>query len=74
MLARGIGMSLGKLWMVHIVPNSIRPEGHVRMMARQRHMSILDDTSYNLDENAMVSDDPRSAAFNVNVNASYYLV
>ena len=40
----------------------------------QKAITDLDDTSYNLDENEMVSDDPRFAAFNVNVNASYYLV
>ena len=73
MLARSSGMSLGKIWMVSRTTCSQRQEGHARMMAQQRYMSILADTSYKLEENEMVSDDPRSVTFTVSVSTTYYL-
>ena len=72
-LARDSGMTLGKICMVSRSTLYQRHEGHVRMMAQQCYMSILADTSYKLEENEMVSDDPRSVTFTVGVSTTYYL-
>ncbi len=73
MLARDSGMSLGKICMVSRSTLFQRHEGHARMMAQQCYMSILADASYKLEENEMVSDDPRSVTFTVSVSTTYYL-
>ncbi len=44
-----------------------------RMQNRHRLGALLSECSYDLDENEVVSDDPRSAEFPIRIGASYYL-
>lgn len=72
-LARAAGMRLAGLPSLHFRGSTVADGRHDKMMERQRCAALLAGSSYDLRENEIVSDDPRSAEFTVSVNVTYAL-
>jgi hypothetical protein len=66
-------MRLGKLCSVHSGVGGLDQGRPDKLMNRQRCGALLAGSSYDLGEQEIVSDDPRSAEFTVSVNVNYYL-
>jgi hypothetical protein len=68
-----VGRRLGELQSLHY--DHVLPElgRHDKLLNRQRCVALLAESSYDLRENEVVSDDPRSAEFTVRVGASFSL-
>src|SRR5207249_1937748 len=72
-LARAAGMRLGKLCSVHAGVGGLDQTRPDKFIERQRCGVLLAGCSYDLGEQEIASDDPRSAEFTISVNVSYSL-
>jgi hypothetical protein len=72
-LARAAGKQIGDL--LHLTRGAQAAEfaRHDRLIQQQRCLAMLAGSSYHLKENEIVSDDPRSVEFAVNVHVSYQI-
>jgi hypothetical protein len=72
-LARTAGMHLGQLGHIHygaVGPPMGRTD---KIMSQQRCGAILARSSYEVGENEIISDNPQSAEFTVNMHVQYQL-
>lgn len=72
-MARAFGKPLGTPTFTNVVSGRMANLRADKMMTRQRCEMLLAGTSYHLDEDEVVSDDPRSAEFHLSVTVNYEL-
>jgi hypothetical protein len=71
-LAKSLGKKLLEPSFVHPTFNSRTSGNSQRLMKHQRCLELLEDCSYYLQEDEIISDDPRSVEFQVNFSLHYY--
>jgi hypothetical protein len=72
-LARSSGYRLGKMWLLQATVGKNSELRTDRLMNHQRCLALLSECSYNLNEDEIVSEDPRATEFAVRVCLSYHL-